>query len=322
MNKLYKRIIAAVSAIMLAVSASTAYAAIPKDAIEELENYYNGSDPSVKFDPENKPALYATLWYEHSDLSEEIPEECYDYINDALKDQITAEYPNLSNNWYVEATNVTYDDGAVSFSVKSITEYPVYDVYRQEIFVAVLDKDTGDVVRVGSPTILSETSTYHEMNNGEDLTTSINNKPLTVEQAHDKMFSYMDPSDCHFSKCSELSLKAELPQVFDSAKHVLVLTPVLLFNIDYTESQLPGKLGAEFYTPYEIDANIPETVYAAGDANADGVVNLTDASLMMKHIAVWSDLTIDVGLADMNDDGAVNLTDVSLVMKHIAGWTV
>lgn len=59
---------------------------------------------------------------------------------------------------------------------------------------------------------------------------------------------------------------------------------------------------------------------SAGDVNVDDKINLADASLMLKHIANWSDLTIDLNRADVTNDDKVNLSDVSVVLKYIAGW--
>ena len=61
--------------------------------------------------------------------------------------------------------------------------------------------------------------------------------------------------------------------------------------------------------------------YLPGDANTDGTVNLSDVSLILKHIAKW-DVAMDADAADVNDDAKINLSDVSLVLKHIAGWNV
>ncbi|MBE6707706.1 MAG: hypothetical protein E7578_00515 [Ruminococcaceae bacterium] len=58
-----------------------------------------------------------------------------------------------------------------------------------------------------------------------------------------------------------------------------------------------------------------------GDANGDGKINLTDVSMILKHIAKWS-VTLDLDVADVNDDGKVNLTDASLILKFIAKWDV
>lgn len=62
-------------------------------------------------------------------------------------------------------------------------------------------------------------------------------------------------------------------------------------------------------------------VSAPGDVNTDTKVNLSDVSLMLKHIAGWS-IELDTYAADVNDDEKINLSDVSLVLKHIAGWDV
>lgn len=57
-----------------------------------------------------------------------------------------------------------------------------------------------------------------------------------------------------------------------------------------------------------------------GDANGDGNVNVSDASLILKHVAMWEDLEIDLIAADVNGDEKVNLADVSMILKYIAGW--
>ncbi|MBE6709114.1 MAG: hypothetical protein E7578_07735 [Ruminococcaceae bacterium] len=67
-----------------------------------------------------------------------------------------------------------------------------------------------------------------------------------------------------------------------------------------------------------VDMN--EGIDIIGDANGDGKVNLSDASVMMKHIAKHKDIEIDEGQSDINDDGYVTLSDVSALMRRIAGW--
>lgn len=67
------------------------------------------------------------------------------------------------------------------------------------------------------------------------------------------------------------------------------------------------------------DVDMNDGIDIMGDANGDGKVNLSDASLMMKHIA-GHNVKIDAGQADFNDDGYVTLSDVAELMKSIAGW--
>jgi len=58
-----------------------------------------------------------------------------------------------------------------------------------------------------------------------------------------------------------------------------------------------------------------------GDPNGDAKINLTDASIVMKHIAKWGAHTCNPVQADVNTDCKINLADVSLLMKNIAKWT-
>lgn len=60
----------------------------------------------------------------------------------------------------------------------------------------------------------------------------------------------------------------------------------------------------------------------SGDVNGDGNVNLTDASQLLKYIARWKDVTVDIHQIDFNNDGSKNITDVAILLKYIAGWNV
>ena len=57
-----------------------------------------------------------------------------------------------------------------------------------------------------------------------------------------------------------------------------------------------------------------------GDANSDGVVDLTDASLIQQYLAGY-DVTVETS-ADANGDGVVDLTDASLIQQYLAGYDV
>lgn len=58
-----------------------------------------------------------------------------------------------------------------------------------------------------------------------------------------------------------------------------------------------------------------------GDANEDGKVNLTDATVMLQHVAQWI-VGLNIDNADVNDDSFINLSDITLILKHIARWDV
>jgi len=72
----------------------------------------------------------------------------------------------------------------------------------------------------------------------------------------------------------------------------------------------------EVWTP---DYDFAATMY--GDANGDGKIALSDASLVLKHIAKW-DVEIDEASGDANGDGKIALSDASLILKYIAKWDV
>lgn len=61
-----------------------------------------------------------------------------------------------------------------------------------------------------------------------------------------------------------------------------------------------------------------EPSYAFGDANSDGRVNLSDVSLIMKHIAKWTGLDINKDAADISRDRKIRLEDAARIIKWIA----
>ena len=71
---------------------------------------------------------------------------------------------------------------------------------------------------------------------------------------------------------------------------------------------------------YEVggDYFIPGTYYntIAGDANADGMVNLKDVFCIRKRCAGFT-VTIDTAASDVDQDGNVNMKDVLLIRKYL-----
>ena len=60
--------------------------------------------------------------------------------------------------------------------------------------------------------------------------------------------------------------------------------------------------------------------YLLGDVNGDFKINLSDASMTLKHIARWDISGFNKKAANMNGDTTVNLVDVARILKKIAGW--
>ena len=60
------------------------------------------------------------------------------------------------------------------------------------------------------------------------------------------------------------------------------------------------------------------TTVAYGDVNDDGIINITDALLVLKHITDQSTLNAQQQqAADVNGDKIINITDALLILKHI-----
>ncbi len=62
-------------------------------------------------------------------------------------------------------------------------------------------------------------------------------------------------------------------------------------------------------------------VLVAGDANADGKINLGDVSVVLKSVAKWT-VNIAEDAADVDVNSKVNLADAATVLKYIAKWDV
>ena len=72
-------------------------------------------------------------------------------------------------------------------------------------------------------------------------------------------------------------------------------------------------------SPIEVDLSF-ESVYGNGDATDDGFTNISDVSLMLKHISRWDIVGFNKIRADANCNGIIELSDCSVILKRIAGW--
>lgn len=60
---------------------------------------------------------------------------------------------------------------------------------------------------------------------------------------------------------------------------------------------------------------------AQGDINDDGKIDITDATLLQKHIAQLIELDSDaLAVADMNNDGYITISDVTIIQRIAAGY--
>ncbi len=59
-----------------------------------------------------------------------------------------------------------------------------------------------------------------------------------------------------------------------------------------------------------------------GDANGDGVLDVTDATLIQRNLAHIEGAEINAALCDVDGDGDVTIADVTLIQRYLAKYKV
>lgn len=63
-----------------------------------------------------------------------------------------------------------------------------------------------------------------------------------------------------------------------------------------------------------------ESLYKKGDVNGNGTIEMTDYSMILKHVKGIKTLTGEqLERADVNGNGSIEMTDYSMVLKHVKG---
>ena len=63
-----------------------------------------------------------------------------------------------------------------------------------------------------------------------------------------------------------------------------------------------------------------ESLYKKGDVNGNGTIEMTDYSMILKHVKGIKTLTGEqLERADVNGNGTIEMTDYSMVLKHVKG---
>ncbi len=90
------------------------------------------------------------------------------------------------------------------------------------------------------------------------------------------------------------------------------------FAFDLTDVSVLYPVGG---TGYGSITDVYTEPYLAGDANGDGKRNVSDVTLLLKHIAKWN-VSLNKISTDTNGDGKLNVTDATNIMKFIAKWDI
>ena len=122
-----------------------------------------------------------------------------------------------------------------------------------------------------------------------------------------------------FSNCTSLknatiySSDAELyPESLGYGEYLSKLEDFTITGYDdSTAEEYAKKYGFEFISM----GSIP---WSKGDLNHDGVVNVTDISLLAAHVKGVKKLEF-ASEADLNGDGSINVTDISQLAAHVKG---
>jgi len=94
--------------------------------------------------------------------------------------------------------------------------------------------------------------------------------------------------------------------------------PTEVGNMTLVFTASDGTLTSE---PYTLILTVTEATAVIGDIDNNGVVNLKDATRLMKYLADW-EVEVNLAAADTNGDGEVNLKDATHLMKYLADWPV
>ena len=91
-------------------------------------------------------------------------------------------------------------------------------------------------------------------------------------------------------------------------------TPVIKFSEN--SFTIKSKTGGDTY-PYKIVNSLVFVSQGSGDANGDGMVDITDVTSIIDHILGRTPAKFSLSEADVNGDGKVDITDVTSVIDII-----
>ena len=278
------------------------------------EDYRKRFEDIISKTEVNKPpdsSFYGTQLYEYS-------VDKYSWNKRTLKLQCSAFF------------DITY-----LYSYKSLVECSVYGDYKPITYLAITDKATGSLLELG---YIPNFALSPELRYGQ----SFSSFPTSVSE--DILELAYAGSTINYTCTATNSTDIQMPEYFDPTKHdlsvyFLIFNPDTIFEV-IDEHDLCGPVYIStdgFGTPAETIipeppvteppvTEPPETSYPHyrsevlyGDSNHDGIINLSDTTLIMKHIMRW-DVDICTECADIYKNGYVNINDVTHTLKLIAGW--
>ena len=114
------------------------------------------------------------------------------------------------------------------------------------------------------------------------------------------------------------SILSDLPDFFDIEKHEFVF---FYYVIEYYSGDDYTDPSPVYFAGKPVAINLRDHIF--GDADKNGVVNLNDVTIILKHIADWSNVEIEYPPYDgANGCSPYVIQNVTTILKIIAGWGI
>jgi len=300
---------------------------------EYCSTHLGGMAEWYMYDYERGIEFMSSLWLKYYYLGD--PEIlCEDYINkfevdiaNAYSDRPphyngsgTQLYGYTVNSYFWEGNTLSASctmDYDITYSCSSEFDNVYIDVggdLNAYIYLAFTDKLDDSLVNLAKIADCCITPEYKYGSPGHRI--------VDEEYPLDKELQYIMNTDrtIDYTCTDTADFSVEMPSFYDPLKHDVTLY-FYAFDPEYYRDLLP--YGDGFYNPTVLTRDdIPTPEVVRGDADGDGVLNLSDVTVTLKYLAEWENITIDETAADTNGNGSVNLTDVSFMLQLIAGWNV
>ena len=205
----------------------------------------------------------------------------------------------------LEAENVSELNTEVTFKALVAGGYAPYTY-----LYSVENKLTGEKVYSQSSQDLSEFSKTFEAEGLYEVVVYVTDFAGTNVQAKAEI-NIITPTEAPTTEVTETTEATEVTEPSESSTASVDETEVTE-TVSETASQNPAT------HPTEI---VEEVVGIIGDANADGKVNIKDATVIQKHIAkMETEVELDTQIADCFEDGKINIKDATLIQKFLAKY--
>ena len=205
----------------------------------------------------------------------------------------------------LEAENVSELNTEVTFKALVAGGYAPYTY-----LYSVENKLTGEKVYSQSSQDLSEFSKTFEAEGLYEVVVYVTDFAGTNVQAMAEI-NIITPTEAPTTEVTETTEATEVTEPSESSTASVDETEVTE-TVSETASQNPAT------HPTEI---VEEVVGIIGDANADGKVNIKDATVIQKHIAkMETEVELETQIADCFEDGKINIKDATLIQKFLAKY--